>query len=125
MSTIPLARPVALLAVLALAACDTVGSGDPDFGAAYVLDPASATLDGGVLRATVSYSGGCQEHTFRADSRRANGGVEVWLVHGGTPDPCEAAITETVVAPVDIAADAVPVVLLAPPDTSVLLRAAR
>ncbi len=115
---------VVLLALLALAACDTDGTDDPDFGAAYALDPASATLDGGVLRATVSYSGGCQAHTFRADSRRTADGVEVWLVHGGTPDPCEAYLTETVAAPVDVAAD-VAVVLLAPPDTSVGLRAAR
>ncbi len=110
-----------LLACLVLAACDTTGTDTPDFGAGYVLDPASATLDGDTLRATVSYSGGCEVHTFRAASRRAGDGVEVWLVHGGVPDPCEAYPSQAVAVPSGVG-DRSPVVLLTPAGASIRLR---
>ena len=118
-------RLAIVVALLGLSACDTSSSEAPDFGFDYAVAPSSVSLDGGVLRATLSYSGGCEDHTFRAESRRVGEGAEVWIVHGGTPDPCEAYLTETVTLAVGVADDVIPVRLLLPTGDDLLLRAHR
>ncbi|MCP4872773.1 MAG: hypothetical protein GY898_29125 [Proteobacteria bacterium] len=62
-------------------------------------DVASATIDGDLLTLEVGYSGGCEDHFFVLcfDGTFAESEpVQVWLglSHTGTPDPCEAYITE-------------------------------
>lgn len=114
-------RLVLGLVLLTVAACDTTAP-EPDFGAGYTIASGTAVLDGDTLRATVTYSGGCEAHTFRAQSRRAGGGVEVWLVHGGTPDLCEALVADAVAVPVSLPADAAFVALLRPDGGTLALR---
>ncbi|WP_412061125.1 hypothetical protein [Rubrivirga sp. IMCC45206] len=106
-----------LLAALVLAACDSTASGPPDIGDTYRVE--SASLEGDVLTAVVSYSGGCQAHTFEPRVRSAATKTEVWLVHDANNDVCEAYITETLA--LTVAVDG-PVVLLTPAGGEVRLR---
>jgi hypothetical protein len=113
---------LALLAALALAACDTVGGLDPpDFGDAYTVR--SATLDGDTLRAVVEYSGGCAEHTFERRHRTDGQRGEVWFVHDANGDACEALVTDTLVSEICfLHGGASPLVLLTPSGGEVPLR---
>lgn len=54
-------------------------------------------IEGDILYAPVMYSGGCEEHSFRlyADSDAdPRGAQDLFLIHSGPDDPCEAIITE-------------------------------
>ncbi|WP_412068996.1 hypothetical protein [Rubrivirga sp. IMCC43871] len=106
-----------LLAALVLAACDSTASGPPDVGGTYRVE--SASLDGDVLTAVVSYSGGCQEHTFEPRSRSAATATELWLVHDAHNDTCEAYLTETLA--LAVVSDG-PTVLLTPSGGEIRLR---
>lgn len=111
-----------LLAALCLAACDNVGGlNPPDFGDAYTVR--SATLAADTLRAVVQYGGGCAEHTFERRSRTEGQRAEVWFVHDGNEDGCEALLTDTLVAEVGfLNGGASPLVLLTPSGDAVVLR---
>ncbi|GAB5535635.1 MAG: hypothetical protein Rubg2KO_18840 [Rubricoccaceae bacterium] len=82
-------------ALLGLAACDTTSSTIPDLGDGYAVEmQPTPLLDGDVLRVSVSYSGGCEDHTFELAYWTAGPEPELWLTHDSNDDPCEAYITE-------------------------------
>lgn len=88
------ARLGVLLVALGLAACDASGP-TPDLGDPYVIQSRpEPVVVGTTLHVTVSYSGGCEAHAFDLDWERTASGTDLWLRHGGVPDPCDAFITE-------------------------------
>lgn len=61
----------------------------------------SAVFNGDKLSLSVSYSGGCGEHSFTLYSSNVNIAifppvVTAWLVHDGNGDLCEAYLTESI-----------------------------
>ncbi|NQV71590.1 hypothetical protein HQ496_00605 [bacterium] len=65
------------------------------------VDLNSAQFSGDKLSLSVSYSGGCSEHSFTLYSSSVNiqiypPVVTTWLVHDGNGDLCEAYLTETI-----------------------------
>ena len=92
---------LSLAAVLiGLAACDTTSSTIPTFGDPYSVERRpEPVLEGDSLRVTVSYSGGCSEHSFAVASSLA--GTELWLRHDANGDSCEAYLTQDLYLPVD------------------------
>lgn len=90
----------AALVLIGLAACDTTTSTIPVFGDPYVVNrrPAPVLVDD-TLRASVSYAGGCEQHSFEA--RYSLDGTEVWLYHDGNGDSCEAYLTQQIEVPLD------------------------
>ena len=115
-------RRLSAFILLTLSACDSVGSGEPDFGFGYALAESSAALDGDTLRVVVQYSGGCEDHTFTPRQRATATGSDLWLVHGGTPDPCEAYLTDSLAVPLALPDGDAPLPLLTPTGGSVRLR---
>ena len=110
-----------LFVALLLSACD-IGTVLPEFGDGYAVATDTAVLDGDTLRVEVSYSGGCEEHTFDLETRAAGPVRELWLVHDANGDLCEAYLTEALAVNVGrLPADG-PVVLLTPSDGTVRLR---
>ena len=89
-------------AFLGLAACDTTSSTIPSFGDPYTVErrQPAPVLDGDTLRVTVSYAGGCEEHTFEPATSLA--GTEIWLRHDANGDSCEAYITRALALPVSL-----------------------
>ena len=75
------------------------------------------------LAVTVTYSGGCAAHTFRAEAQRAGDTAEMWLVHDGGDDPCEAFIYQSLNVPLpEVARTSPAAVLLAPDGATYTLR---
>ena len=121
---------LALLA-LALAGCDSAADAEPTFGDPYLIlaepapvvvmaDPAAGDAR---LAVTVEYSGGCEEHAFVLRSRDLGDRVEVWFVHDGRGDACEALVTEALTAVLPgAAAEAEALVLQTPSGVPVVLR---
>ena len=118
-------RLVSLFLLVSASACDSAADPAPTFGDDYrvLAEPAPPTAQGGQVTATVEYSGGCAEHDFVLRSRETSDGIEVWFVHDGRGDACEAAITETLTATLPgVAADAPALWLLQPVGEPVSLR---
>ena len=96
-----------LLAALA-AGCDSsfsLSRSVPDLGDPYVVQSRpEPVVVGDTLYVTVSYSGGCAEHTFDLGARETESTVDLWLTHDANGDLCEAYLTEAVAAfvPVDV-----------------------
>ena len=120
-----------VLLALALPACDSAADAEPTFGDPYLVaaDPAPAVIASAAvagdarLAVTVEYSGGCEEHDFVLRSRDLGDQVEVWFVHDGRGDPCDALITETLTAALPGAAvEAEALVLQTPFGAPVTLR---
>ncbi|MCH7638120.1 MAG: hypothetical protein IH855_01450 [Bacteroidetes bacterium] len=104
--------PAIALAVLA-AGCDALVDRPGlalEFGAPYsVLFGESVTAAnglvqstpftdaGGALHVAVEFTGGCANHTFRADYTLAESAATIWLVHASNGDACEARLIEEVV----------------------------
>ena len=104
--------PAVVLAVLAIG-CDALVDRPGfvlEFGAPYnVLFGESATTvsglthptpfidEAGALHVAVEFTGGCADHTFRADYTLAETSATIWLVHASNGDACEARLTEEVV----------------------------
>jgi len=96
-----LVLPLLAGAVFGLAACDSASPTIPDLGDAYTVEmQPTPLLDGDVLRVTVSYSGGCQDHAFELAYSVVGMEPELWLDHDANGDLCEAYITETLDIPV-------------------------
>ena len=55
------------------------------------------TDTGGALHVAVEFTGGCANHTFRADYTLAKSAATIWLVHASNGDACEARLTAEVV----------------------------
>ena len=90
-------------AVIGLAGCDTASSTIPTLGDAYAVEMQPAPLlDGDVLRVTVSYSGGCKDHTFELAYSTTGAEPELWLEHDANQDSCEAYITRALDIPVPV-----------------------
>ena len=80
--------------LIGLPGCDTASSTEPDLGDPYVVEMQPAPLlDGDVLRVTVSYSGGCADHTFELAYSAT--GSQLWLQHDANGDLCEAYLTQS------------------------------
>jgi hypothetical protein len=68
----------------------------------HATDLGALTISGDTLSATLSYSGGCEDHDFTLcwpdgtflESEPLQAHLEI--LHSGTPDPCEAYPTEVV-----------------------------
>ena len=97
--------PLIALAFIWMAGCDPTSPTIPDLGDAYVVEMSpDPLLDGDVLRVAVSYSGGCEDHTFELGFSTANPEPELWLKHDANGDLCEAYITDTLAIPVPLEA---------------------
>ena len=94
--------------LVALAGCDAPAGSPPvpDLGDPYHVEsrPEPAVV-GDSLFLTVSYSGGCEEHTFALGHAETESTVDLWLTHDAHGDACEAYLTEAlaVEVPVDVA----------------------
>ena len=113
--------PLAIVCTLALSACGRVilpprapdvpdepfsdcsaedGNGGLDLGG-FDTSGESLSIDGDTLYVAVGFGGGCEEHLFEIcwpdkafmESEPVQVGLEIW--HGGTPDMCEAYLSET------------------------------
>ncbi len=68
--------------------------------AANGLTQATPFTDGsGALHVAVQFTGGCANHTFRADHTLAEASATVWLVHASNGETCEALLSVEVVVP--------------------------
>ena len=117
-----------VLVLLTAPGCDAINdsSSGVDFGDDYVValevpGPNDAPLDvtphlaKDQVNATVQYGGGCRDHDFTLDGRQRGDTVEIWFVHEGNGDNCEAFLTESVSAPLpDNLPPEVGIVLLTP-----------
>lgn len=124
------AMRLALLAALTLAfaGCDSASDPDPSFGDPYQIaaEPVPTVTADARLAVTVEYGGGCEEHDFVLRSRDVGGTVEVWFVHDGRGDTCEALLTDTLTAVLPgVAADSEVLALLTPSGDRIMLRAVR
>jgi hypothetical protein len=122
--------PLALICILTLSACGPEdnpgglpvdvpepwstcsaddGMGGLDLGGNFMDDvPENLSVDGDVLSVIVSYGGGCERHYFEMcwpepsfmESEPVQVNLEIW--HGGTPDMCDAYLTETLEFELDL-----------------------
>ena len=95
-------RMALLLAVLLLGlpSCDTASSSSR-LGDAYVVEMSPAPLlHGEELRVTVSYGGGCVEHTFELGTETIGEDTFLWLDHDANGDVCRAYLTSSLTIPV-------------------------
>ncbi len=91
------------------------------FGDAYTITVTGSNISppaihDGILTLWVSYSGGCEDHTFTFWQKRAsNGPVQLWFTHDAASDHCEAYLTRKLtVKPVILPDSNTPVELLNP-----------
>ena len=101
-----MSRSLVLVLLLGLAACDSVASDAIDLGDPYRVQPShEPVVFGDTLYVTVSYSGGCEPHTFDLGIDASESTVDLWLTHDANGDVCEALITEEIASfvPVDLA----------------------
>lgn len=121
--------------LLTAAACDSAADAEPTFGDPYqvVAEPAPALVTVAApgtaadavarLAVTVEYGGGCEEHAFVLRSRDLGGEVEVWFVHDGRGDSCDAILTEALAAALPgVAVEAERLVLVTPSGERLPLR---
>lgn len=77
------------------------GNGGLDLGG-FDTSGESLSIDGDTLSVDLSFGGGCEDHLFEIcwpdqsfmESEPVQVNLEIW--HGGTPDMCEAYLSETV-----------------------------